>query len=718
MVVTLGLVLELAIAFAQVPAIEESGAQGLPAARKPPEQLLLERIADARGFRAEFDAVPAHLAQMVRDRDASLGKARLSRVIRGLSEPFSVPDIATELRDGLATAVAAPDGVQLLALIEQTAAWLDLESRPLSNVEGKLAEIDALWGEIQSTDITTQPVNEELLANLSEYVALCHDELSSFTETMSDDERLRLRSAFPDWCEALFREHFPKGEITQAQALLIDQFKLLVRKVDRARLLAVAARVVRLADPAFLASLGKRLAKCARTHAKVDGFSGDVIATAGVSSESRTVLLGGGKTTIRGRAALVIDLGGDDVWERAAVVDDATALVSVVIELNGNDRYSSAPATAPRALSPTTSATPPSPAAPMAQPPGPAYAAGGIALLIDARGKDQYTSGRLGQGAAALGVAALVDLEGDDHYTAQDFVQGYAFAGVGYLLDRAGNDTYDAWAYAQGAGNGNGCSALVDGGGNDRYIANGHWPDVYGDSGPGSFHGASQGYSFGFRDGNVLLPGGLAVLADLGDGKDYYESGNFSQGGAYFFGFGLMFDGGGDDENHGYRYSQGFGVHQAVGMRWDAGGNDRYSTKCAANCGSAWDEGVGWLLDESGDDQYDVGGLALGGTANTAVAVLLDGGGDDRYGGGGGTDTQGGSSDSSYHKMQAIGALIDLGGGKDTYTRKERGDGLLLTGDWFGLFVDAKEKSAAALLTSKELEKLLAAVPPAPPTKQ
>ena len=45
-----------------------------------------------------------------------------------------------------------------------------------------------------------------------------------------------------------------------------------------------------------------------------------------------------------------------------------------------------------------------------------------------------------------------------------------------------------------------------------------------------------------------------------------------SRGGGYDFSFGLMYDGGGDDENHGYRYSQGFGVHQAVGVRWDAGG--------------------------------------------------------------------------------------------------------------------------------------------------
>lgn len=649
-------------------------------ATKPPEWMLLERIAEARGFRAEFEAVPAHLQEMVHSYDDSLGAARLTRVMRGLSEPWSVPEIAAELRAGLEAAVTARAGVNLAVLLEHSAAWLDTAAMAMP-------ELDALWSAIMPDEAAAQPVNEDLLARLSAYVALCHAELLPLTAGWTAEESLRLRQAFPSWCEALYREHFPQGEITPAQAELIDQYKALAAKVDRARLLAVSARVARLADPDFLAGLGKRLAKCARTRDKVEGFSGDVIATAGASAEARVVLLGTGKSKIRGAAALVIDLGGDDDWERAAVVDSAQALVSVVIELNGNDRYEM-----------TT--------------PGPAYAAGGVALLVDARGKDEYLSGRLGQGAAALGVAALLDLAGDDRYTAQDYAQGYAFAGVGYLLDRGGNDVYEAYAYAQGAGNGNGCSALVDGGGDDRYVANGHWPDVYGDSGPGSFHGASQGYSFGFRDGAVLLPGGLAVLADLGAGTDYYESGNFSQGGAYFFGFGLMFDGGGDDENHGFRYSQGFGVHEAVGMRWDAGGNDRYFTQCAANCGAAWDEGVGWLLDESGDDQYEVGGLALGGTANTAVAILVDGGGDDRYGGGGGADSQGGSSDSTYHNKQAIGALLDFGGGKDTYTRTGRGDGQVLTGDWYGIFADVKEKSAVALLTSKELSKLLPAKKP------
>ena len=175
---------------------------------------------------------------------------------------------------------------------------------------------------------------------------------------------------------------------------------------------------------------------------------------------------------------------------------------------------------------------------------------GGIGALVDRRARTG-TSGRFGQAASALGFAALVDGDGDDVYSAADYAQGFTFCGVALLVDRAGNDRFGAWAFAQGAGIGDGFAACVDGGGNDQYVANGHWPDVYGDSGPGSFQGVSQGYSTGLRQlrsDNVAeneIPGGFAALLDLGDGKDSYDSGNFSQGGASIS-FGLMYDNGGD----------------------------------------------------------------------------------------------------------------------------------------------------------------------------
>ncbi|MBM4015483.1 MAG: hypothetical protein FJ293_11035 [Planctomycetes bacterium] len=640
-----------------------------------PAWQLLQRIAAARGFAAEFDAVPEHLAAMVGSYDVSLGRTRLSRVTQALSQPWQAPAVAAELRDGAAALLPKSGGVAWSTWLRTAGGWLDVG--PVEPPPAALNDLDALWRQIAPPTGGVgadggAAANEELLDLLSSYVADCHDALAALLAGVPDADRAFARTTFPEFAAAFAAVHDPRPQITVAQNATLEKWKALAWKVDRPLLLGVAERVGRLGDAAFVASLGRRLAKTARTNPKVAGFSGDVMATAGIRDESLVVLLGAGKTTVERGAALVIDLGGDDTWIEAAVVEGAEEpRVRVVIDLAGNDQWRGER--------------------------GPAFAACGVALVVDAKGNDRYEGGRLAQGSAAFGCAALLDLDGDDSYVAHDFAQGYSFAGVGALVDRAGDDRYSAWAYAQGGGNGNGLAALIDGGGDDRYVANGKWPDVYGDSGVGSFHGASQGYSFGFRDGQ-LLAGGIGLFADLGSGKDDYESGNFSQGGAYFFGFGLMYDGGGDDTNRGWRYSQGFGVHQAVGVRWDAGGNDRYDTRCAANCGAGWDQGVGWLIDDAGDDQYDVGGLALGGTANSAVALLVDGGGSDRYGGGGGADSQGGSSDSSYHQFQAIGALLDFGGGKDSYARKENGDGLVRTGEWFALFADVKEKGPEALL--------------------
>ncbi|HET6162812.1 MAG TPA: hypothetical protein VFG37_04050 [Planctomycetota bacterium] len=663
---------------------------------KTPLWQLVEKVAEKRGFAKELAALVEHQQTMVSASAVTLHPYR--RVTTALSKPWTVPEIARELQSGLRGGFDAR--------VMTAARFLDLDlvlvPNPQTVVDEGLTKVDQIWWKIvgMATDgpsMFPPPEGRELLDFLSGYLRDCGKALDGALERLDDDERKVLRERFPEFAALWAAYNDPKSHVSQEQWVFGEKYKALSRKVDRARVLAVAARVARLTDPKFLKTLPERLAKTPRSTDPVDGFSGDVVTSVGAEpGEARVVLLGRGKTTITGSAALVIDLGGDDVWKRAAVATDATTPISVVIDLGGDDRYES-------------------------EGPGPCCSAAGIALLHDAKGKDRYTSRRFGQAATAVGFAELSDRDGDDVYSAEDYAQGFSFCGTALLLDGNGNDSYDAWAFAQGAGLGNGFAACVDGGGNDKYVANGHWPDVYGDSGPGSFQGVSQGYSTGIRQlrsdnvAEVEIPGGFAALVDLGDGKDFYDSGNFSQGGAYFFGFGLMYDGGGDDVNHGYRYSQGFGVHQAAGMRWDAGGNDVYVTKCAANCGAAWDEGVGFFVDDSGNDQYDVGGLALGGAAETAIAIFIDGGGNDRYGGGGGNDSQGGSGAGDYHEKegvpQSLGVLIDLGGGVDTFTRPDRDVATIATGDHYGIFVHAKEKDLAALLSGSALQKALDAKP-------
>jgi len=144
-------------------------------------------------------------------------------------------------------------------------------------------------------------------------------------------------------------------------------------------------------------------------------------------------------------AALIIDPGGDDLYERAPAMGGA---ISVIIDLGGNDRYV-----------------------------GSDVAARALSAIIDVAGNDSYTSDGPGLGAAVGGVSVLVDLDGDDEYQAPVFAQGAAIYGVGALIDASGNDRYRITAFGQGYAGSGGVALLWDRRGNDQYSA-GALPDL------------------------------------------------------------------------------------------------------------------------------------------------------------------------------------------------------------------------------------------------
>ncbi len=128
---------------------------------------------------------------------------------------------------------------------------------------------------------------------------------------------------------------------------------------------------------------------------------------------------------------------------------------------------------------------------------------GGVGILYDQSGKDNYACGVFGQGTGYWeGVGVLWDEKGDDHYRGMWYVQGaaahYAFGyledlegtdtytaemnmaqgaghdfSVGMFLDRTGNDTYNAPNLSLGAGNANGIGVFADLFGNDKYTSSG-----------------------------------------------------------------------------------------------------------------------------------------------------------------------------------------------------------------------------------------------------
>ncbi|MCF6153837.1 MAG: PDZ domain-containing protein [Candidatus Brocadia sp.] len=134
-------------------------------------------------------------------------------------------------------------------------------------------------------------------------------------------------------------------------------------------------------------------------------------------------------------------------------------------------------------------------------------ASGGIGMLIDQKGTDQYRGDYFSQGSGyyySLGL--LCDKEGNDTYYAGRYAQGAGIhSAIGLLKDTSGDDTYECtYGVSQGCGHDTGIGFLVDDCGNDTYRS----------------ETSSQG---------VGLEKGIGVLADF-YGNDVYQANGNSQG--------------------------------------------------------------------------------------------------------------------------------------------------------------------------------------------
>lgn len=281
-------------------------------------------------------------------------------------------------------------------------------------------------------------------------------------------------------------------------------------------------------------------------------------------------------------AALIIDPGGDDEYERAPAKGGA---ISVVVDLGGNDRYTGND-TAVHALSAIFDLA----GNDVYAAEGVANAVAGVSIVLDAEGDDHYTSGVLGQAAAHFGWAALVDLAGNDRYEVKSFGQAYAgTAGVALLWDRAGNDVYIAAGLADPFNRGGGISF-------------------------------AQGAASGWRG---ELGGGVGILRDDG-GDDRYEAQMFSQGTGYYYAYGVLWDRGGKDTYSAVRYAQGNGTHQAAGLLDDEAGDDTYSLTVGVGQGMGLDLAVGALVDRAGNDTYNTVFLSQGTATANGFGILAD----------------------------------------------------------------------------------------------
>ena len=241
-------------------------------------------------------------------------------------------------------------------------------------------------------------------------------------------------------------------------------------------------------------------------------------------------------------ATVVVDREGADRWGDS--VSGAFFGIAAIADVQGNDRYESdyfgqAAAIVGRSFLVDLQGDDTYRLSGMGQ----AYAGpAGVAILQDEDGDDLYVAtgapdpfdrgGRISKAqgvgfgdrrGAAGGIGLLIDGAGNDEYRAELFAQGHGyFHGMGMLHDRAGADTYAAGRYAQGSGAHFGIGVLQDDSGDDRYIA-----EV----------GVGQGMG---------LDHAIGLLADHG-GNDRYEAGSLAQGASTANGLGVLVDGSGQD---------------------------------------------------------------------------------------------------------------------------------------------------------------------------
>ncbi len=463
-----------------------------------------------------------------------------------------------------------------------------------------------------------------------ERAAGCH--AMAFAE-LSDDDREFLSEHRWDLSDAFAGETYIHFDEDRERFARNKRILDIARRVDYGALMECADATARLSSPGWAEAAAELI-----EHAFHDSLGGAILAER-ATEHGRIVIAGTGDDWHREEnVAFLLDVGGDDLYTGSA--GGATGWdvpVSILIDVIGDDAYEST----------TTSCQ--------------GTGCLGVGALLDLAGNDSYVGIQWAQGTGYLGVGWLHDAGGDDVYRGRTFCQGVGLFGVGILLDVSGADRYEGDCHVQACGLAGGIGVVADRAGDDEYYAKGLYPTGYGDA--GIFDAWSQGCGMGFR---TLASGGLGLLLDAG-GSDRMEAGNFSQGGGYYYGMGVLAAGGTEDDLYiGSRYNQGFCAHQAVGVFLESGGNDRYTTRQGVAQGLAWDESVALFLDEAGDDSYDGGSFfSLGASAHNSVCLFIDRGGDDAYeyppgvGRAGGNDYHGGTSLSLFIDEQGLqGTLL------------------------------------------------------------
>ncbi len=442
----------------------------------------------------------------------------------------------------------------------------------------------------------------------------------------------RLRDELADWTpeERAYVAAHVDGltQRTLVDGEYVDGDTDVARERANRRLVALLARVRRevIADVArevlaFLDAAEHPLAAAVRRSGK------EGLVAARDTAAGRIELWGAARQRHTRRCLFRFDVGGDDEYLDVAGRADPEQPLAIDVDVAGDDTYG---ATSPFALG---------------------GALCGVGILRDLGGDDRYTARQWSEGAALAGFGLLDDRAGDDTYRGNEACQGTALVGGGVLRDTDGRDVYEAQRFSQGVGLPAGVGVLVDVAGDDRYACTGRYGSEYGED--GLFSGWGQGVGFGFRN---LASGGIGLLHDAA-GDDVYEAGNFSQGGGYFFAWGVARDDAGRDLHAGSRYAQGFAAHEAAGTFLEGAGDDVYRSHSNVAQGLSWDETSVLFRDRGGDDDYRTSGFSLASAAHNGVVVFVDDAGDDTY-----ADLPAHASSNDYHGGRSFALFVDRAG--------------------------------------------------------
>jgi len=378
-----------------------------------------------------------------------------------------------------------------------------------------------------------------------------------------------------------------------------------------------------------------------------------------IETDAGVVVIGGpGRTVYEKACAVIIDLGGDDVYLAPVAGGGPGLPAAVVIDVSGDDSYQCGRG---------------------------GLGAGfmGVGILADLGGDDRYAAGSFSVASGLFGVGILLDRAGNDAYAGDTCVEGSGAFGIGALVDEGGNDSYSGALFCQAFGFVKGIGLLFDSDGNDLYFAGGKYTDEirYFDH----YLSLSQGFGFGWRPD---ASGGIGLLADE-RGNDSYVSDIFGQGASYWFAVGGLVDSAGNDQYLSYQYAQGAATHITMAALVDVSGNDNYASKGVSQ-GCGHDLAVAILHDEAGDDNYVCHDLSQAAGNANGIGVLLDDAGNDSYLVRNPVNTQGyGDLRRDYG---SVGIFIDFGG-RDSYSGRGA-DGSWWTGSAYGIGIDTETEEA------------------------